>query len=240
MGGPIKPIDVSLIIPVYNGVRLVEKAAREYREVFSKSPHIRSFEIILVSNNCTDGTPAICARLARSLSHIKHVDFPFRTLKGGAVIRGFQLARHPFVGFTDVDMSTSPQEFLKLIPPLHDPRVGAAIASRKMPDSILRPPQPFFRVFLGNAFALIRECMFGLGVVDSQCGAKIFKKSDIFPLELTTNGWAFDVELLYRVKQRGKEIREIGITWQDGPETKVGLLTPFTMFWELVRLRLRA
>jgi dolichyl-phosphate beta-glucosyltransferase len=238
MGASVKPVDVSLIIPVYNGVRLVEETTRAYRDAFSKSNGIGSFEIILVSNNCSDGTPAVCAKLARSLSHVKHVDYPFRTLKGGAVIRGFQLAKYSCVGFTDVDMSTSPHEFLKLIPPLRDSQVGAAIASRKMPDSVLHPPQPFFRIFLGNAFAFIRECMFGLGVMDSQCGAKMFKKADIFPLELTTNGWAFDVELLYRVKQHGKKIREVGITWRDGPETKVGLSTPFTMFWELVRLRM--
>lgn len=232
-------INCSLVIPVYNGQSFVESTMKAYWTAFSKSPLIHSFEIILVTNNCSDGSPVLCASMVKKYAHVTHVDYPYKILKGGAVIRGFQRAKYAYVGFTDVDMSTSPEEFLKLIPPLHDSSVGACIASRKMADSILHPSQPFLRQFLGNGFGLLREIMFGLGIKDSQCGAKIFKKDAIFPLELTSNGWAFDVELLYRVKKHGLSIREVGITWRDRPGSTISLSTPFTMLWELVSLRLR-
>lgn len=232
-------IDCSLVIPVYNGRSFIESTTKAYWTALSKSPLVGSFEIILVTNNCSDGSPALCASMVKNYSHVKHLDFPYKTLKGGAVIRGFQHARFSYVGFTDIDMSTGPEEFLKLIPPLQDSNVGACIASRKMKDSVLHPPQPFLRQFLGNGFGLLREILFGLGIKDSQCGAKIFKKEAIFPLELTSNGWAFDVELLYRVKRHGQEIREVGITWRDQPHSTISFSTPFTMLWELVSLRLR-
>jgi glycosyltransferase involved in cell wall biosynthesis len=232
-------IDCSLVIPVYNGQSFIESTTKAYAEAFSQSPLIHSFEIILVTNNCSDGSPALCASMTKKHAHVKHLDYPYKTLKGGAVIRGFQHARFPFVGFTDIDMSTAPEEFLKLIPPMSDSMVGACIASRKMHDSILHPPQSFLRQFLGNSFGVLRELLFGLGIRDSQCGAKLFKKNAIFPLELTSNGWAFDVELLYRVKQHGLRIREVGVTWRDQPGSTISFSTPFTMFLELVRLRLR-
>ncbi len=242
MAAPKKGIDLSLVIPIYNQEKFIKPTTRAYVNAFEKSPLVRSFEIILVSNNCTDNTPHVCARLAKKYAKIKHFDYPLKILKGGAVIRGFQHARFPFLGFTDVDMATAPEEFLKLISPLSDEKVGASIASRQMPDSVLFPPQPFIRRILGMLFAIVREGLFGLGINDSQCGAKIFRKELIEPMKLTHNGFTFDVELLYRVKKKGFVIREIGITWQDKPNSIVFAADPWlpiSMLKELFFLRLR-
>lgn len=236
--GSKKGMDLSLIIPIYNQSSFVEPTTRAYHEAFSKSTLIRSFEIILVSNNCSDDTPVVCAQMVKRFNHVRHYDYPFRTRKGGAVMRGFGHATYSVVGFTDVDMSVSPFEFLKLVPPLSDPLVGAVIASRRMSDSVLLPPQPFSRRVLGAGFAIIREILFGLGVRDSQCGAKLFRRETILPFDTHSMGWAFDVELLLRVKDRGKRIEEIGVVWNDRPGSVLGLFSPFTILVELVSLRL--
>lgn len=233
-----KGLDISLIIPIYNGQPYVEKTTREYYSAFQKNSLIHSFEIILVTNNCSDDSPNIAQSLARKHSEIVHLDFPFKTLKGGAVIRGFQQARYDLVGFADVDNATPPQEFLKLLPVMKDEKVGAAIASRKMPDSTMLPPQPFSRRMLGTIFSFIREMLFRLDIVDSQCGAKLFRKKAIEPLELISPGFSFDVELLYRTKKNGFLIREIGVAWHDRAGSTVTFFTPFFMLRELIKLRL--
>lgn len=231
-------VSISLVIPIYNQANYIEETTRKYAAAFAASPLIHAFEIILVSNNCSDNAPEICAELAKSIPHVRHFDYPFRTLKGGAVIRGFQHAKFPLLGFTDVDMATTPEEFLKLIPPLiSNPRVGAAIASRQMPGAVLQPPQNFFRKALGYGFAFLREQLFHLGVNDSQCGAKLFRKEAI-SFSLFTYGFAFDVELLYATKQNDFIIKEIPIIWHDRAGTTVRFSTPFWMFAELISLRL--
>ncbi|MFH0970331.1 MAG: glycosyltransferase [Candidatus Diapherotrites archaeon] len=232
-------LDISVIIPIYNGSQFIDTTVRAYYDALQKDPYVGKFEIILVTNNCSDDSPQRAGKWAQKQKRIRHMDFPFKTLKGGAVIRGFEKSRYPFVGFTDVDMSTSPNEFVKLIPYLFEKHVGAVIASRKMPNSFLHPPQSFLRQFLGDGFGLIRELLFGLGIKDSQCGAKIFRREAIVPLKLKTTGWAFDVELLYKVKRNGFVIKEIGITWKDKPGSVLRLTDPFYMLKELIRLRLR-
>lgn len=235
-----KGMDISLVIPVYNGAPFIESTTHAYVNAFEKSPLIHAYEIILVTNNCSDNSPALGAGLAKKNPKIKHIDFPYKILKGGAVIRGFQHARYDNVGFADVDNATPPAEFLKLISPLREENVGASIGSRKMPDSVLHPPQPLSRRVLGAGFSIIRELLFGLGVRDSQCGAKIFKKKSIEPLALKNNGFAFDVELLYRVKKNGFLIREVGVVWEDKPSV-VFLADPWlplSMLWQIIKTRL--
>ncbi len=233
-----KGIDLSLIIPIYNGNAYVEETTRAYREALEKSSFVHAFEIILVTNNCSDRSPETCARLAKSSRKIIHLDFPFKTLKGGAVIRGFEQAKYPFLGFVDVDNATPPEEFLKLIPAFHEDKMGASIASRKMKESVMSPPQPFFRRMLGESFSIIREWLFNIGIKDSQCGAKLFRREAISPFTLTNHGFSFDVELLYRVRQRGYAIHEEGIHWHDKTGTTVKWTTPLFMLYELIRLRL--
>ncbi len=239
MAARAKGIDISLVIPIYNGASFIERTTLEYISEFKKSPLIHAFEIILVTNNCSDNSPAVAENLAQKNASIIHIDFPFKTLKGGAVIRGFQRARFPILGFTDVDNATPPHEFLKLIPPLSDEKVGASIGSRKMPDSVLHPPQPLSRRVMGYVFSIIRELLFGLGIRDSQCGAKVFRKSAIKALELKTPGFAFDVELLYRVKKNGFTIREMGIRWEDKPSVvfRADPLLPLSMLAQLFKIR---
>ncbi|QQR92103.1 MAG: glycosyltransferase [Candidatus Iainarchaeum archaeon] len=238
--GSVKGASVSLVIPIYNQAEYVEETTRAYAKAFSSSPLIQSFEIILVSNNCSDSTPQICARLAKSIPHVRHFDYPFKTLKGGAVLRGFQHATFSLIGFTDADMATAPEQFLKLIPPLlSNARVGAVIASRQVPGATMHPAQPFFRRFLGLGFSVLRELLFNLGVKDSQCGAKLFRKDALLPFGLKTNGFTFDVELLYRVRQSGFSIVEIPIAWNDRAGSTVKFFSPIHMLVELISLRLR-
>ena len=63
------------------------------------------------------------------------------------------------------------------------------------------------------------------GVNDTQRGFKIFTAQaakDIFP-RLTIFGWGFDVEVLAIARLEGYKIKEIPVTWNNGPDSKVTL-----------------
>ena len=76
---------------------------------------------------------------------------------------------------------------------------------------------------------------------DTQCGAKIFKRN---ALESVVGGlgitkWAFDIDLLCRLKSRKFRIIEIPTIWEDKKESKLNLVkVPFQMFASIIRLRL--
>ena len=82
---------------------------------------------------------------------------------------------------------------------------------------------------------------FNLGLKDTQCGAKLFRKKQIKTVagELGITKWAFDVDLLYNLKQNNFKIKEIPTVWEDKRGSKLNLMkVPLQMFASVVRLRL--
>ncbi len=78
-----------------------------------------------------------------------------------------------------------------------------AIGSRWIDGSTLKVRQSILRQMESRAFNLIIRVLFGLSYHDTQCGAKVFKKSAIdavLPL-MISRGFEFDVELLWRLQE---------------------------------------
>jgi len=104
---------LSLIIPAYNE----EKRIRKVLDAYTKSLEGINYEIIVVCNGCKDGTEDIVRDFIKKTpsANVRVLVFEEKLGKGGAVIEGFKAAKGKFMGFVDADLSTSPQEFLKLV-----------------------------------------------------------------------------------------------------------------------------
>ena len=226
---------ISIVIPAYNEAQMIEATLGSYLSAFRKG--FSRYEFIVVCNNCSDKTPEIAGHIAKKDRHVVFINFPYYTGKGGAVIEGFKKAKFGLVGFVDADNSTNPRQFAKLVKGIE--KSDVAIASRSLPGSILKPAQPFSRRLLGKCFSAIVEALFGLGIKDTQCGAKLFRKrviDEILP-ELKAGGFEFDVELLWKAKERGFSIKEVAVEWSDSGKSSVGASAPLKMFLGLFKLR---
>ncbi len=228
---------ISLIIPAYNEEKRITKTAKAYYAYLQKN--FPDFELIIVCNNCSDNTPEIVQRLSKKLEKLKYLNFSYYTGKGGAVVEGFKKAHYELVGFVDADNSTTPEEFDKLVRAIEKDGVDCAFGSRALRESVLIIKQPFHRRLSGRMFSIIVRLLFGLGVKDTQCGAKLFKKYAIKKIlpELRIKGFAFDVEILWKLKKHGFTYKEIPIAWKNDFESKVGFSAPLKMFRELIKIR---
>jgi hypothetical protein len=134
-------------------------------------------------------------------------------------------------------MSAHPKELLKLFEEL-EKGADLAIGSRDLPDSILLIAQPFHRRVLGSAYSLLARKLFGIEVRDFQCGCKAFKREVWESIEVNTNGYAFDTELLAKAHAKGFKVKEVPITWRDSEKSRVNSLKdPIIMFIDLLRIR---
>lgn len=87
---------------------------------------------------------------------------------------------------------------------------------------------------------LVRSMLF-LPFQDTQCGAKLFKRKAIEVLvdDLGKAQWAFDIEMLYKLKKKGFKVVEIPTVWDDQKESKLNVTkVPLQMFSSIVRIRL--
>jgi len=232
------PCSVSLVIPAHNEENIIRETALSYYDALTHAKEIKSFEIILVSNHCSDNTPKVCRELSKK-KNIIHLDFTEKIGKGGAVEKGFIQAKYDWLGFVDADNSIKPEQFLRLVRETNAQEVGAVIGSKRMPETIMNPPQPLSRQIMGWFFSKFQNILFQTGVNDSQCGAKIFRRKAIEPIHFLEKGFTFDVELLHRTLRAGYKIKELGVVCQNSSVSRVKWFSPIQMFIELIRLRAR-
>jgi hypothetical protein len=137
----------------------------------------------------------------------------------------------------DADASTSVLQMVSLFNALDG--ADCVIGSRWLPDSIVPEQQGIARRLQSRGFNLLIRILFGLSLTDTQCGAKVFKKSAIDAVigEMVSSGFEFDVELLWRLSAKGYVIKEYPITWQNQGGSRVKGMDIFRMLRGLVSLR---
>jgi dolichol-phosphate mannosyltransferase len=204
----------SLVIPAYNEEKRI-------RVLFDEIPAF-DCELIVVCDG-TDRTAECVSRIAekrRDLS-IRCLIFDHRLGKGGGVIEGLKAARTPFVGYFDADGSTGIGEMQRLFTYL--PGSDGAIGSRWVVGSELRVRQGIMRRLESRAFNLLIRLLFGLTYNDTQCGAKVFTKAAVDAVlpRMTSRGFEFDVELLWRMRMAGYSVTEVPIVWQNTGDSRV-------------------
>jgi len=230
-------LELSLVVPAYNEEKRIAPVLENLLSFFRKKR--MSFEMIVVCNNCSDSTPKIVESLAKKNTEIVFLNFPFYTGKGGAVLKGFKAARKKIVGFADADESTAPSQFFKIYSAVVN-GFDAAIGSRAISGSLVAKRQPFYRFIAAQFYRSLVELLFGLGIPDTQCGAKVFKKSAIDTVQplMKSHGWEFDVELLWRIKQNGFAIKQVPIVWKDAKYSRFSFTATPKMFFALLKRRI--
>ncbi|HLF64373.1 MAG TPA: glycosyltransferase family 2 protein [Saprospiraceae bacterium] len=98
---------VSVIIPVFNAARFVEEA------VLSALDQAETGEVLLIDDGSTDGSYAICQRLAGIDHRVKLLFHPGHQNLGAGATRnlGLQRAAEDYIAFLDVDDFYLPSRF---------------------------------------------------------------------------------------------------------------------------------
>ena len=229
---------LSIVIPAYNEERRLGDSLDQYLDYFSPR-YGMAYEIVVVVNGSRDHTEQVARARMEGHPQVKVLVDAGRIGKGGAVMMGFRAAQGELIGFTDADASTPPEAFDDLARNIGD--AGAIIGSRWFPESRVFPPQPLKRRIASRMFNFLVRKLFKVKIRDTQCGAKILKRDavqDVLP-DIGITHWAFDVDLLFKLRRAGHRIIEWPTTWRDagGSQLHVGRAS-LEMFIAIVRLRL--
>lgn len=230
----------SIIIPAYNEEARISDTVRDYATYLETHFTPDEAELVIVVNGSRDRTGEIAREMEKIFPCVRSWETSDRQGKGGAVLKGFELANGEILAFTDADNATIAPELHKLLTAVES-GVDAAIGSRWLPESRQTVPQPLARRIASRVFNLIVRLLFQFPYSDTQCGAKAFKRAAIDSIrgEIHTTGWAFDVALIWRLRRRGCQVKEIPITWSDNSKSRLRMHRDApSMLWELIKLRL--
>jgi dolichyl-phosphate beta-glucosyltransferase len=214
-------IALSIVIPAYNEAHRLP-ASLELAHTFLNAGGLRA-EVLIVDDGSEDGTAAVVEAAQRNWPALKLLR-QAHAGKGAAVRLGVAQAVGGQIALADADFSMPITEFRLFMPDaLGD--YDIAIASREAPGA-RRYGEPEYRHIMGRVFNRLVQWLLLPGIEDTQCGFKFLRRAvaqDIIQ-QLTIDGWGFDVELLYIARRHGYTIREIGVPWRYGFDSRVSPL----------------
>ncbi len=230
-------------MPAYNEEKRIGGTLEFYSKFFEEKRKRErlDYEILIVINNTIDKTEEIVKKYCMKNKHINYLNFK-QGGKGFAIIEGFRDAlkrKNEFIGFVDADLATSPAAFYDLVKNI-GPYDGI-MASRYIRGASVKPKQSMQRIIASRTFNLLIRTLFFMRYRDTQCGAKLFKRKTIEKIlpHLIITKWAFDVDLLYRLKKNELIIKEFPTIWGDKEYSKINLKKAGPlMALALIRLRI--
>ncbi|HXV05084.1 MAG TPA: polyprenol monophosphomannose synthase [Solirubrobacterales bacterium] len=203
-----------LVLPTYNEAENIEAFVAA---VLDKLP--ASARVLIVDDNSPDGTGKIADRLAAEHEGVEVLHRPHKEGLGPAYLAGFREALAGGAGLVlemDSDFSHDPAYLPRL---LEAAERGAdlAIGSRYVPGGGVGDWGPLRRAISrgGSAYARL---VLGVRVRDLTGGFKCFRREVLEAIDLDSiesRGYAFQVELTYRVLQRGFRVVEVPIVFRD-------------------------
>lgn len=194
---------LSVIIPAYNEegtiVELLGKVMR------AQIPLEK--EVIVVDNNSSDRTAA----RATSVGGVR-VIHESRRGKGAALKRGIAEATGDIVIFQDADLEYDPDDFAAVIAPILDGTVEAVVGVRKAE----RHSDWFIYYFglVGNgAITLLTNLLYGNNAAEYEGCYKAFSARLLRTVEVRTDDFDFDNELVCKLLKRGVRMVDVPIRY---------------------------
>lgn len=231
-------MQVSVIIPAFNEE---DKLGNTVKEITRYLKDMKDgCEMIIVDDGSSDGTSSVADDIAKDAALRTTVLKNDRNMgKGFSVKKGILASSGKFVAFSDADLSTPIEELDKLFAYVENGH-DIAIGSRGKKESDVRIRQPLHRQMMGKVFNLFVKLLLLRDFNDTQCGLKLFRGDCAREVarRLKIDGFSFDVEMLYIAKKNGYKIKEVGIVWNNSPESKVKIInSSLKMFLDLLKIK---
>ena len=201
-----------VVIPTYNEAENVEPLAAEIRRI------VPEIHILFVDDNSPDGTGALIKRLMDRDDRIHLLERPQKNGLGRAYIDGFTVALEKgfeFIFEMDADFSHDPKELPNFLKEMEN--YDLVIGSRYI-KGVNVINWPLKRLLLSYYANVYTRVITGIPIRDCTGGYKCFRREVLEAIDfrkIKSNGYAFQIELNYKVWKKGFRIKEIPIIFFD-------------------------
>ncbi len=232
----MKKQKLSIIIPVYNEAKTIEELLRRISNLNLGS--IKK-EIILVDDFSTDGSRDVIEKLSKKYVKIFQ---PRNIGKGAALKAGIKASTGDFVIFQDADLEYDPNDYKKLLKPILDKKTNISFGTRFVGQEF----KPFGKHktmhsthWVGNKFLTFAfNSLYGTKLTDVEPCYKLFRSSILKSIEVKTNRFEYDLELMCKLVKKGHKIIQLPINYsprkfEEGKKInwKDGVIALWTMVW---------
>jgi dolichyl-phosphate beta-glucosyltransferase len=214
---------LGIVIPAYNEEHRIGPTLRSIAAARTRLA-ARIVEIVIALNGTTDATDDVAMAVAAATGLPLTLYVCRDRGKASALAEAVPdlVRRRPdldVVLLMDADNATD----IAMLSRFDLTKRSIQIGSRVAPGSTITTPIPLSRRVMSAVMRTLTRRLFGLPVVDTQCGFKLFPADLAAALfsDLQERSWIFDVEILARAHAAGIPISEIPVVWTDVEGSKV-------------------
>lgn len=228
---------LSIVIPVYNEKKTIEKVLEKVNNV--NLGKIEK-EIILVDDGSTDGSLELLKRLKQN----KKYDFSLivhahNQGKSTALRRGFKSVSGDVVVVQDGDLEYDPNDFVKMLGKMEESGAKVVYGSRRLEKKNKQYSGLSF--YLGGLFLTEAvNLLYGAKITDEPTCYKMFDTKLLNSLNLTSKRFEFCPEVTAKVLKSGETIYEVPIVYNPrhvDQGKKIKFSDFFEALWTLLKYR---
>lgn len=222
------PSGVTILMPVYQLESAIAANIDRVATVVKDWPLV---EVIVIDDGSTDRTREQAEKAAARHERVTVIGYAANRGKGGALQEGFSHSTLDTIVFLDSDLDLPPEQLPVLLGEFD--KLGVDVLAGAKRTSMTSGRYPTVRRLLSLSFVAVNRLLFHLPVRETQTGLKVFRRTALETTlpDLATLGYAFDLELLVKIRKQGGTMAETPVTLAKGSSSGISLST----LWEMGR-----
>lgn len=203
-----------VVIPTFNEAQNIREAVARIKR------QLPDIGILVIDDGSPDGTADVVRELSLKYSNIELIERESKLGLGSAYRLGFGIGLEN--GATsliemDADLSHEPEALPELIAEVEENGADLCIGSRYVTGGS-SPGLKTYRLLLSRAGNLYASIALGMNVHDATSGFRIYSSRILRKIDIDTvsaDGYAFQIEMVFRVLDSGGTIAELPIIFRD-------------------------
>jgi dolichol-phosphate mannosyltransferase len=209
-------IKLTIIIPVYNEIKTIEKLIKKILKINIKK------QLIIVDDGSSDGTRLV---LTKYKDRIDNLIFHKKNLgKGAAIKSGQKYVKGKYVGIQDADLEYDPKDLKKIVNEMYKKNLKVMYGSRVLKKNKFKNTQNFTHIVRIWGNILLTKASNFLNrqkLTDAHTCYKVFDSKIFKKIKLKEKGFSFCPEITTKISMMNIDIEEfpinyIGRTYEEG------------------------
>jgi glycosyltransferase involved in cell wall biosynthesis len=201
-------IKLSIIIPVYNEIKTIEKLINKILKLNIKK------QVIVVDDGSSDGTQLILKKFKNKID--KLIVHNKNRGKGAAIKSAQKFVKGKYVGIQDADLEYNPKDLEKIVSEMEKKKYDIIYGSRVLNKSMFKNTQNFTHVIRiwGNIFLTkVSNFLNGQNLTDAHTCYKVMDSRIFKKIRLKEKGFSFCPEITTKLSLMNLNIKEFPITY---------------------------
>ena len=194
---------ISIILPALNEAQNIEELSKEIMHYLERRGI--PYEIIIVNDGSTDQTGEIAQQLSTTHKNISVIHHSDNKGYGKSLKDGFEASRYDYLFFTDADRQFRIDSLDTFLPLMNEGNADMIIGYR------IDRQDTFRRKIFAWCFNRMIHVLFSIDYKDIDCAFKLFKRDVFKSLEIISNDFLFNTELLAKAQITQCNIVQLGV-----------------------------